>query len=83
MLKQRLPETISAVQQVTLADVLTMFESEYSEDIFDRKAREALKFLETRPKGFFYEELNDITRLTVRYITNLRTTYLSILLEDM
>lgn len=43
--------------------VLDMFESEYTESLHDRKANSIIKFTHERPKGFFYEEVQPLTRI--------------------
>ena len=40
-----------------------MFESEYTESLHDRKANSIIKFTHERPKGFFYEEVQPLTRI--------------------
>lgn len=40
-----------------------MFESEYTEALHDRKAKAIIKFCEERPQGFFYEEVEGLTKL--------------------
>ena len=40
-----------------------MFESEYTEALHDRKAKAIVKFCEERPYGFFYEEVEGLTKL--------------------
>ena len=40
-----------------------MFQSEYTEALYDRKANAIIKFCEDRPQGFFYEEIEGLTQL--------------------
>lgn len=46
-------------------EVVAIFKSNYSEEVYDRKAREVSKFLESRPQGFSYNELRELTQITV------------------
>lgn len=46
-------------------EVLEIFESDYSEEVYDRKARNVMKFFDERTEGFFYNELEDITKIAV------------------
>lgn len=46
-----------------VAAVLDMFESEYTEALHDRKANSIVKFTEERATGFFYEEVEPLTRI--------------------
>ena len=57
---------MSEVDKLSAKDVLQVFESEYSEEVFDRKAREVMKYIAERPNGFYFYELSDITKITVR-----------------
>ena len=52
-------------EKSAVKEVLEIFESEYSEEVYDRKARVVMKYLEARPNGFFFYELADITKITV------------------
>lgn len=46
-------------------EVVAIFKSSYSEEVYDRKAREVSKFLESRGNGFSYNELKEVTQITV------------------
>ena len=50
---------------VKVKEVLASFQSSYSEQVYDRKAREVSKLLDDRPDGFDYNELKELTHLTV------------------
>ena len=50
-----------------LEEVLEIFESDYSEEVYDRKARNVMKFFEERSDGFYYNELEGITKIA-KYI---------------
>lgn len=43
--------------------VLELFESEYTEEVYDRKMRFVEKLCEERPEGFFYDELADLIKI--------------------
>jgi hypothetical protein len=51
-------------------EVLEIFESDYSEEVYDRKARNVMKFFEERSDGFYYNELADITKIAVLKLPN-------------
>ena len=42
-------------------DVVAIFQSSYSEEVYDRKAREVSKLIDDRPNGFGYNELKELT----------------------
>lgn len=46
-----------------IQSVLDMFESEYTETLHDRKAKAIIKFCEERSQGFFYEEVEGLTKI--------------------
>lgn len=46
-----------------IASVIEMFQSEYTQELHDRKAKAIIKFCEERPQGFFYEEVDGLTTL--------------------
>jgi hypothetical protein len=46
-------------------DVVVIFQSNYADEVYDRKARAVTMFLEDRPEGFSYNELKEITQITV------------------
>lgn len=46
-------------------DVLAIFRSNFSEEVYDRKAREVCIYLESRKDGFIYNELPELTEITV------------------
>mmetsp|Transcript_35571 Transcript_35571/g.32054 ORF Transcript_35571/g.32054 Transcript_35571/m.32054 type:complete len:196 (+) Transcript_35571:57-644(+) len=50
-------------EQVDTKKVLEMFESTYTEQLYDRKANYILKFCKQRKDGFFFEEIQDITKI--------------------
>lgn len=75
--KTRLEEAIEMIEEKINTEhdeksevkiVLDIFESEYSEEVYDRKAREVLKYLDKRKDGFFFYELADITKIAVRIL---------------
>jgi hypothetical protein len=61
MSKIKAPETDS----ISAKDVLKLFESEYSQEVYDRKASEVMKYITERSDGFFFYELADLTKMTV------------------
>jgi hypothetical protein len=48
-------------------DVVALFQSSYTEEVYDRKAREVMMLLDDRPNGFNYNELREITQITVKF----------------
>lgn len=50
---------------ISAKDVLKVFESEYSQEVYDRKASEVMKYITERSDGFFFYELADLTKMTV------------------
>lgn len=46
-------------------DVVGIFQSNHSEEVYDRKARAVSMFLDDRPLGFSYNELKEVTQITV------------------
>lgn len=58
------PETFTPLPfQPQIAEVIEMFQSEYTETLYDRKANAIIKFCQDRPHGFFYEEIKGLTQL--------------------
>lgn len=52
------PDNFQSVPYTPLInEVLDMFTSEYTENLFDRKANSIIKFCNERPHGFFYCEI--------------------------
>jgi hypothetical protein len=51
--------------QMKAKDVVVIFQSNYADEVYDRKARAVTMFLEDRPEGFSYNELKEITQITV------------------
>ena len=43
--------------------VLEMFESEYTENLHDRKAKSIINFCKLRPNGFYYQEIEPLTKV--------------------
>lgn len=49
-------------------DVVAIFQSNYSEEVYDRKAREVSKFMDERSTGFAYNELKELTQLATHML---------------
>jgi hypothetical protein len=50
----------SEAAAITAAKVLEMFNSQYTEQLADRKADIIVRFCRTRKDGFYYEEINEL-----------------------
>ena len=48
---------------ITTKKILELFESEYTEQLYDRKANTILKFCKERKEGFYYDEIEDLTKI--------------------
>ena len=48
---------------ITTKKILELFESEYTEQLYDRKATTILKFCKERKEGFYYDEIEDLTKI--------------------
>ena len=52
---------------ITTTKILELFESEYTEQLYDRKATTILKFCKERKEGFCYDEIEDLTKI-IQYV---------------
>ena len=48
-------------------EIVKIFESSYTEQLYDRKANFIIKLCEDRPDGFFFSELEDLIKI-IQYI---------------
>ena len=58
-----IPETAKSADIIDTKKILELFESSYTEQLYDRKANYILKFCRARKDGFFYDEIGDLTRI--------------------
>lgn len=52
--------------------VLELLRSAYTEQLYDRKASEILKFCKARKEGFYYDEIPDLKEIVETTINDLK-----------
>jgi hypothetical protein len=52
-----------STENIDTHKILEIFESPYTDQLYDRKASYILKFCKIRKDGFFYEEIPNLTRI--------------------
>ena len=50
-------------ETVTTQEIVDIFQSSYTEQLYDRKAAFISKLCEDRPNGFFYGELENLIKI--------------------
>ena len=55
------------MEKVETAKVLEIFESSYTEQLYDRKASFIINLCENRSEGFFFDDLPDVIKI-IKYV---------------
>jgi hypothetical protein len=66
-----LPEGAKSPEIIDTKKILELFESSYTEQLYDRKANYILKFCRVRRDGFFFDEIGDLTKIVEYSIKDL------------
>lgn len=64
-------ESKKTVEIIDTKKILEIFESQYTEQLYDRKANYILKFCKTRKDGFYFDEIPELTRIVEYSILDL------------
>ena len=67
--------TVSSLpsQPMTADQVIEIFESQYTEQLADRKANAIIKFCRERKDGFYYKELQNLIKMVNYSVQDLNT----------